>query len=256
MAIEFSREDGLAEVVLNRPDRLNAIDAAHFEALNAALDRAVDESARAILIRGEGRSFSAGRDLGELDPESEDPAETLRRTFNSMVMKISALPVPTIAAVQGACLGGGMGIALACDLVIAADDASFASPFGKLGSVPDSGFHWFFTTRLGPGLAKDVTLTGRKLSGSEAAALGLVARAVPAADLLATARELARSIAAGPTRAFALASYLIARASAGASLADILAAEATAQGVAFQTADLREGIAAFKEKRQPVFRGC
>lgn len=256
MAIDLAVEDGLAEVVLNRPERLNAIDADHFEQLNSALEAAVAASARAVLIRAEGRSFSAGRDLGEMDPENEDPADVLRRTFNALVLKIRAIPVPTVAAVQGSCLGAGTGIALACDLVVVADDASFASPFGRLGAVPDSGFHWFLTSRLGSALAKDITLTGRKLSGSEAAALGLVARAVPAAELHDTAREIARTIAAGPTRALSLACDLIDRAADGATLADILAAEATSQGIAFQTADLHEGVAAFKEKRAPVFRGC
>ncbi|MGK2955585.1 MAG: enoyl-CoA hydratase/isomerase family protein [Solirubrobacterales bacterium] len=255
MSIDYHFGDAVAEIVLNRPDRLNAIDAVHFDALNQALKQAVDDHARVLLISGTGRSFCAGRDIGEINPLNEDPADTLRTTFNALVMKMAALPMPSVAAVQGACLGGGAGIALACDIVVAAEDAKFASPFGRLGSVPDSGFHWFLTTRLGPALAKDIVLTGRELTGLQAASLGLIARSVPADELAERAREIAQSIAVGPTRAFSLACQIIDRAADGASLADVLAAEATAQAVAFATADLREGIAAFHGRRSPIFQG-
>lgn len=256
MSIDYSCVDAVAEIVLNRPDRLNAIDAEHFDALNAALKQAVDDHARVLLISGTGRAFCAGRDIGEIDPLAEDPADVLRSTFNALVMKIVALPMPSVAAVQGACLGAGTGIALACDVVVAADDAKFASPFGRLGSVPDSGFHWFLTARLGPALAKDIVLTGRELTGVEAASLGLIARSVPADELAERAREIAKSVASGPTRAFSLACQIIDRAADGASLADVLAAEATAQAAAFATNDLREGIAAFRDRRSPTFQGA
>lgn len=255
MSIDLHFGDARAEVVLNRPERLNAIDDEHLEQLFDALVRADRSDARVILLRAEGRAFCAGRDLSEMKPGQEEAADVLRRTFNALVMKVASLSVPTIAAVQGPCLGGGTGLALACDLVVAADDASFASPFGRLGAVPDSGFHWFLTTRLGPAIAKDLALTGRQLSGSEAAALGLIARAVPSDSLRSSTVELARAIAAGPTRAYALACGLIDRSADGASLADVLAAEAVAQAAAFETADLAEGFAAFEAKRPPQFTG-
>jgi enoyl-CoA hydratase/carnithine racemase len=255
MSIDYSIEGAIAEIVINRPEQSNALDDEHFRALNECLERATRDAPRALLLRSEGRVFCAGRDISEIDPFGEDPADTLRRTFNALVMKVDALPMPSVAAVQGACVGAGTGIALACDLVVAADDATFTSPFGRLGSVPDSGFHYFMTTRLGAAVAKDVVLTGRKLSGAEAARLGLVARSVPSETLLTESRDIAASIASGPTLAFALACDLIDRTASGASLPTVLAAEAIAQARAFETQDLREGVTAFAERRNPSFTG-
>lgn len=255
MSVDYSIDGAIAEIVINRPEQLNALDNEHFGALNECLERATRDAPRALLLRAEGRVFCSGRDISEIDPFGEDPADTLRRTFNALVMKIAALPMPSVAAVQGACVGAGTGIALACDLVVAADDATFMSPFSRLGSVPDSGFHYFMTSRLGVAVAKDVVLTGRKLSGAEAARLGLVARSVPLQSLLTDAREIAASIASGPTRAFALACDLIDRSASGTSLPEVLAAEAIAQASAFETQDLREGVTAFTERRKPIFTG-
>ena len=114
----------------------------------------------------------------------------LRSTFNVLVMKIVALPMPSVAAVQGACLGAGTGIPSACDCRCRPRRESSVSPLGRLGWVPDSGFHWFLTARLGPALAKDIVLTGRELTGLQAASLGLIARSVPADELAERAREI------------------------------------------------------------------
>jgi 2-(1,2-epoxy-1,2-dihydrophenyl)acetyl-CoA isomerase len=175
--------------------------------------------------------------------------------FNQLIRTIQACGVPTVAAVQGPCVGAGTGLALACDLVVAAQSARFGSPFGRLGAIPDSGFHWFVTTRLGPALAKDMVLTGRELSGEQAAAAGLIARCVPDPQLVATAWGLATEVAAGPTTAFGLSLALIDDVAAGTPLADALEAEALGQGRAFGTADFAEGRAAFTEKRPPGFSG-
>lgn len=254
MAVEYAMAAGVAEITLNRPDKLNALRAEDVEALGGFMDWACVDGARAVLLRAEGRAFCVGRDLATMR-DDEDPAAVLRETFNALVLKVRSCPVPTVAAVQGACVGAGTGLALACDLVVTGAGASFASPFGRLGGVPDSGFHWFVTTRLGPALAKDMVLTGRSLSGPEAAALGLVARSVPDADLLPEARALARELAAGPTAAFSLSMPLVDGVAAGMGLEDCLEAEAVAQGVAVATADFREGKAAFLAKRRPEFSG-
>jgi len=252
--IEYAVAAGVAEITLNRPEKLNALLAEDVAALGGFLDKSCADGARAVLLRAEGRAFCVGRDLATMR-DDEDPTAVLRETFNSLVMKVRSCPVPTVAAVQGACVGGGTGLALACDLVVAGAGASFASPFGRLGGVPDCGFHWFVTTRLGPALAKDMVLTGRTLSGPEAAALGLVARSVPDTDLLAQARGFARQLAAGPTTAFSLSMPLVDAVAAGMGLEDCLEAEAVAQGVAVATADFREGKAAFLAKRTPMFSG-
>lgn len=253
--IEFVLDDAIARIRLSAPERLNAIDAAGFEQLIEAFEQAQRSNARVVLLQGAGRSFCAGRDARELDPDAEVPGDVLRRTFNALISKITGLSVPTIAAVQGDCLGAGTGIALACDLVIAAEDARFASPFGRLGAVPDSGFHWFVTTRIGAALTKDMILTGRGLSGRQAADVGLIARAVPVDELPAAAESLAVEVAQGPTVALQLAMQLVDMAADGASLTEVLDREACAQNHAFGTDDLREGLAAFRQRRAPEFTG-
>ncbi|MGA7989160.1 MAG: enoyl-CoA hydratase-related protein [Candidatus Dormiibacterota bacterium] len=249
-------DGGVAEVVLNRPDKMNAMNLAMVHDLVEALERAQAGGARALLVRGEGRAFCSGRDLADADPLHEDGQAILRDTFNPLIERVADLPIPTVAAVQGACLGTGLGLALACDIVYAADDARIGSPFARIGAVLDSGAHAGFVSRVGPHRALELIYTGRLLSGREAAEWGLVNRSVAGADLARRTRELAASIARGPTAAF-LESKRIVRSIVDEQMSfkDLLDAEAAAQGRASRTHDYQDGISAFQEKRTPSFTG-
>lgn len=254
MSVTYRHEpDGAAEIVLSRPERLNALRMEDMLRVEELIDQAMSEQARTVLLRAEGTSFSVGRDLTAIEPDED--IESSLRVFNRVVKHLHDTPVPTVAAVQGHCLGAGAGLALACDLVLAADSASFGSPFGKLGAVADCGFHWYLTTRLGPQAAKELLLTGRMLSGREAAAAGLVARSVNDDDLQMAARELAWQLAHGPTRAFGDSLTIVERIVEGTTFEAALDLEATAQGKAARSADWAEGTAAFLAKRAPVFTG-
>lgn len=254
--VRFAMADGVAELVLNRPAQLNAMTPEMVDQIIQATLDAEAGAARVLLVSAEGRAFSAGRDIAGAEPGAEDGGEVLNQVFNPMVQRVAELNFPTVAAVQGACLGTGLGLALACDVVLAADTATFGSPFGKIGAVPDSGAHKAFVQRLGPAVALDLIYSGRFLSGTEAANAGLVSRAVPADDLADTARSYAAAIAQGPALAFAESKKLVRDIADGSSpLLQVLELEAQAQSRSSATRDYYEGFTAFLERRQPTFTG-
>jgi len=249
-------DDGVAELVLNRPDKLNAMNLAMVNDLKDALEVAEQSGARALLVRGEGRAFCSGRDLADADPLHEDGEAILRDLLNPLIDRMAGIAIPTVAAVQGACLGTGLGLALACDIVYAADDARIGSPFARIGAVLDSGAHAAFVSGAGAHRALELIYTGRLLSGREAAEWGLVNRSIAGADLVRRTRELAASIARDPTSAFLESKRLVRSIADGTmSFAGVLAAEAAAQGRASRTHDYQDGISAFQEKRRPSFTG-
>jgi enoyl-CoA hydratase/carnithine racemase len=253
MTVRCDVSDGVAEVVLDRPDVLNALDDATVQAMHSALDRAA--GARAVLFRGEGRGFSAGRDLSGAQPLTEDATAILRELFNPLISRIASLPMPTVAAVHGPCLGVGFGIAMACDLVYCAERTRIGSPFANIGAVLDSGGHAALLERVGPHRALELIYTGRLLDGTEAAAMGLVNAVHPDATLLDETRAVVRRIADGPVGSFALSKQLIRRLrDERLSLGDSLDAEAVAQGTVAGTPEYVEGMTAFLDKRPPVFR--
>ncbi|MGH8999796.1 MAG: enoyl-CoA hydratase/isomerase family protein [Acidimicrobiia bacterium] len=256
MSVQTQTSGGVTEIVLDRPDRINAVDEAMVERLHEALGAAEAAGARALLVRGEGKGFCAGRDLSDAQPGTEDAEAILAKVFNPLFVRLARFPAPTFAAVHGAALGVGLGLALACDVVYAAESAKVGSPFARIGAVLDSGGHGYLVRRLGAHRALELIYTGRLLSGTEAAQWGLVNAAVPADDLVEVVRGLARTAAAGPTAAFRLSKELVARVDTGAlTLEDVLSAEAGAQGEASRTRDYAEGIGAFQEKRTPTFTG-
>lgn len=254
--VSYSFAGGVAEIVLDRPEVLNSIDPEMAHAIADALGRAETDGARAVVLRGEGRAFSAGRDLRGADPLHEDAGAILAEVFNPVVQRVADIDVPTFAAVQGACLGVGLGLALACDVVVVADDAKVGSPFARIGAVLDSGAHLALVQRLGLHRALELVYTGRLLSGVEAAEWGLVNAAVPGEDLLEHVRAMAASVASGPTAAFRHSKRIARRIiEERLDLAAVLDAEAAAQGEVAGGADYVEGFTAFAEKRPPTFRG-
>ena len=258
MSVDLSVESGLAEIVLNRPDQMNALNDAMAAELDGCLERAASQGVRAMMIRGEGPAFSVGRDLAEAEAGIEDIDAIIENTFNPLIKRIVAFPAPTFAAVHGACLGVGLGLALACDVVYAADDndTKIGSPFARIGAVLDSGGHSFFVSCLGTHRALELIYTGRLLSGAEAAQLGLVNRSIAKDSLVAETRKVAAQVALGPTAAFMQSKHLVRRIDEEAmGLFAVLNCEAQAQGAAERTADYKEGIAAFQQKRSPKFHG-
>jgi 2-(1,2-epoxy-1,2-dihydrophenyl)acetyl-CoA isomerase len=255
--IRYDGRDGWVRVSLNRPDKLNAVDATMHEELAAALEQVRRDGARALLLTGEGRGFSAGQDLG--DPsfptgEGADVGAVLEHRYNPLVRQLRDLPMPTIAAVHGVAAGAGANLALACDLVLAGRGARFIQSFAKLGLIPDAGGTWTLTRRLGEARALGLALTGDPLSGADAAAWGLIWKAVDDDAVLAEAETLAARLAAGPTRAFALTKRAI-RDAAVNDLDAQLGREADLQREAGHGEDFREGVRAFLDKREPVFKG-
>jgi 2-(1,2-epoxy-1,2-dihydrophenyl)acetyl-CoA isomerase len=256
MAIDILVQNAVAEIVLNRPDKMNALNNAMMGELSEAFDAAEKAQVRALVIRGEGPGFCAGRDLADADPGNEDAEAILQAIFNPVIRRLADFPAPTFAAVHGACLGVGLGLALASDVVYVSEDAKIGSPFARIGAVLDSGGHKFFVQRIGPHRALELIYTSRLLSGTEAAAWGLVNQCVPKKDLVEKVRELAATVAKGPTAAFMESKRIIRMIDEeAAGLSEVLNYEARAQGAAGRTADYKEGIGAFQQKRQAKFQG-
>jgi len=254
--IELDIQDGIARVTLNAPERLNALGPDDLRALDAAYAEAEAAGVRALVLRGEGRSFCAGRDIAGVDPATDDVSGYLDGLVTPLLRRMSAFPAPTFAAVQGAALGVGLGLLVATDVVFVAEDAKVGSPFAALGAALDSGGHWLLVTRLGPHRALDLIYSGRLISGTEAVAGGLFSRALPAEELEAAVSEAAGAAARGATQAFLASKRIVAGLRDGdLDLWSSVDAEARAQTALRDTADYREGFAAFQQKRPPVFRG-
>lgn len=247
-------ERAVAVVTLNRPRFLNAIDADMARALRGAIDTIrADGRARAMLLKAEGRAFCAGGDVSRF--AGDDPAaaaEAIIDPLHEALRAMDSLPLPSVAAVQGFAAGAGFSLALACDLVVAADDASFSMAFARIGASPDSSSTYRLPRLVGTRKALELTLLGDPVSSAEALRLGLVNDVVPSAMLQTAARELAERLAQGPTDAYHQTKTLIAQ-----SLSNDLATQLDREREAFvQCAcgtDFAEGVAAFLAKRSPQF---
>lgn len=253
--VEAERAGGVLTLTLNRPDVLNAFNGAMHEALAAALKEARDPAVRAVVVTGAGRGFCVGQDLTEFREAPGDIGSRLRGSYHPTITAVRALEKPVIAAVNGAAAGAGLSFACACDLRLAADSATFVPAFVNVGLVPDSGGTFFLSRILGPTRAFEWMSSGRRLTATEAHAWGLVSEVVEGDDLAGRAARLAEELAALPTRAIGLTKRLFDRAPL-ATLEEQLEFEAQLQTASTRTADFREGVAAFLEKRKPEFRGA
>jgi 2-(1,2-epoxy-1,2-dihydrophenyl)acetyl-CoA isomerase len=257
--ILVSREAGVLSLTLNRPDKLNAFNPEMHQLLRDALEEARDEAAvRAVLLTGSGRGFCAGQDLSERNVSADaapiDLSVSLGSNYNPLVRRLRALPKPVVCAVNGVAAGAGANIALACDIVLAARSASFVQSFSRLGLVPDSGGTYFLPRLVGSARAMGLALLAERLPAEEAERWGLIWKAVDDARLMEEARDIARVLAAGPTKGYGLIKKAL-QASAGNSLDAQLDLERDLQREAGLSEDYREGVAAFMQKRKPQYKG-
>ncbi len=254
--IDLTVANNVAELTLNIPDKLNALDDAALTGLGTRLQEAQSAGVRALLIRGEGRAFCAGRDISAVDPATDDALTFLQDSFGPVMRMLADFPAPTFAAAHGACLGIGLGLLIATDVVYVAESAKFGSPFANLGATLDSGGHALFFERLGAHRALDLIYTGELISGAEAVAAGLFSRAIPDAELLDFARSKAAAAASGATQAFLASKRLIAKLRDDrVGLWESITGENVEQERLRMTADYREGFAAFQQKRSSYFAG-
>jgi 2-(1,2-epoxy-1,2-dihydrophenyl)acetyl-CoA isomerase len=255
-----TRDGGVLVVTLNRPDKLNSFNEAMHAALREALDVAeADAGVRCVLLTGAGRGFCAGQDLSDRVVANDGPAPDLTKTieanYNPLVRRLKALPKPVICAVNGVAAGAGANIALACDIVLAAESAKFIQAFSKIGLVPDSGGTWSLPQLVGLARAKALAMLAAPVPAKQAEDWGMIWQAVPDAELMERAMELATGLATAPTYGLGL----IKQAMEAATVNDLdtqLDLERDLQGRAGRSPDYREGVSAFMAKRAPAFTGC
>ncbi len=259
--ILLERDEGVATITLNRPDKLNSFTVEMHGELRAALKSvAGDGTTRCLLLTGAGRGFCAGQDLSDrvMNPDlggaAPDLGESLEHRYNPLVRTIRALEMPVVCAVNGVAAGAGANLALACDIVLAAQSANFIQAFCKIGLVPDSGGTWTLPRLVGPARATALAMLGDKLPAEQAAQWGMIWRCVEDAALVPEASALARQLAGQATHGLALIKRAL-NATWDNSLDQQLDLERDLQTIAGRSRDYQEGVAAFMEKRAPKFEG-
>ena len=255
----ISQDNSVLTITMNRPEVLNAFNDTMLEELNEAIEAAAqDDTVRCIVITGAGRGFGSGQDLKDLaavgsTTETGKVSEHLQK-YHRLINAIRHMPKPVIAAVRGVAAGISCNLALACDMRIAADDARFIEAFARIGLVPDGGGGYFLPRLVGFGKALELAMLADEVSGPEAERIGLVNKCVPPAEFESATKTFAQRLAQGPTRTYGLIKELMNK-SLESDLQSSLRLEGELQDIAFETADHREGVAAFLQKRPARFTG-
>lgn len=258
--VAYELTGSVALIRLDRPEALNALSLQLGTDLRSAIDQAIADDVRAVVLTGSGRAFCSGGDLremkamGEREGNIEAFLDAPLKALHEVILLIRETPIPFIAAVNGVCAGAGTNFALACDLVLAAEDATFNEAFVRIGLSPDCGGTFFLPRAVGEKIATELFLTGGTVDAKRAAEIGMINRVVPAADLVSEAMNLAEQLAKGPTASFGRIKRMM-NASFSNDLRSQLALEAECQLGSGKTEDFKEGVTAFFEKRPPGFTG-
>jgi len=254
-SILFEIKDAVAHLTLNRPEKFNAFNREMALLMQTKLDECRSDNVRAVLITGSGKAFSAGQDISELVGENKVAlSQILSEHYNPVVQRIRKLEKPVIAAVNGVAAGAGANIALCCDVVVAAQSASFLQAFSKIGLIPDSSGTYFLPRLIGWQKASALAMLGEKVNASDAERMGMVYKIFPDEDFMKESLTIATTLAAMPTRGLAYTKQLL-NSSFTNSFEAQLKEEDKIQQMAASTEDYQEGITAFLEKRQPSFKG-
>ena len=256
MVLQYTKENGIASITLNRPDKYNSFTREMALAMQEALsDAREDPAVRALVITGSGKAFSAGQDLVEATSLDGPAIESIvSEHYNPIIEAIRSLPKPIIAKVNGVAAGAGANIALACDIVVVGESASFIQAFSKIGLIPDSGGTYILPRLVGWAKATALTMLGTTVSAQEAVQMGMIYQAVADVDLDHVVGQLAQQLATMPTYALGLTKEAL-NESMNHTLTQQLSLERDLQLAASQSADYKEGTAAFLEKRKPAFVG-
>ena len=258
--VKYELNENVAIVTMNRPDALNALSLQLTNDLRDAIKKAIDENARAVILTGEGRAFCAGGDLREMRSmwEKEGRIEAFLdeplKALHDVILLIRETPIPFIAAVQGVCAGAGTNFALACDLVYAAEDASFNEAFIKIGLSPDCGGSFFLPRAIGEKRAAELFMTGESVTAQDAKEMGMINRVMPLEILAQEALVMAKKLAAAPTSSIGRIKKMLNQTFSN-DLRSQLELEQEMQIESGKSADFKEGVTSFFEKRQPNFNG-
>lgn len=254
--IKYEVKDGVATVTLNRPEVYNALnDGITYELQDVFKAIARDEKVRVVVLTGEGKAFCSGQDLKAVSGEEKRSfLDSLHKRYNPLILAMQTLPKPIVCRLNGVAAGAGCSIALACDIIVASDDATLIEVFINIGLVPDSGSSYFLPRILGRAKAFEMCALGSRIKGKEAMELGLVNKSVPADQLDTAVAEYTDYLAKAPTKAIGLIKKMLNK-SSQSTLEEMLEYEAYCQEIAGSSADYKEGVAAFLEKRKPDFRG-